>query len=118
MSNTSLLLLILCLFGASYLPRLFPMLYFSQRQVPQWFSDWMKYVPISLFAALVFKDVFISANHFDLIGNVRIIADASFFVNFDIQRLADKLGFAFFCKIQLVDFSMIAKDYGKIRHPH
>lgn len=74
MSNTSLLLLILCLFGASYLPRLFPMLYFSQRQVPQWFSDWMKYVPISLFAALVFKDVFISNNSFDLIGNTRIIA--------------------------------------------
>ncbi|MGM0167558.1 hypothetical protein IGI39_002542 [Enterococcus sp. AZ135] len=74
MSDTSLLLLIFCLFGASYLPRLFPMLYFSQRQVPQWFSDWMKYVPISLFAALVFKDVFISENHFDLIGNVRIIA--------------------------------------------
>jgi branched-subunit amino acid transport protein len=64
MSNTSLLLLILCLFGASYLPR----------QVPQWFSDWMKYVPISLFAALVFKDVFISGNHFEVIGNVRIIA--------------------------------------------
>ncbi|MBU5361535.1 AzlD domain-containing protein [Enterococcus raffinosus] len=74
MSNTSLLLLILCLFGASYLPRLFPMLYFSQRQVPQWFSDWMKYVPISLFAALVFKDVFISGNQLDVIGNVRIIA--------------------------------------------
>lgn len=74
MSNMSLLLLILCLFCASYLPRLFPMLYFSQRQVPQWFSDWMKYVPISLFAALVFKDVFISSNHLDLIGNVRIIA--------------------------------------------
>ncbi|OJG84844.1 branched-chain amino acid transport [Enterococcus raffinosus] len=34
----------------------------------------MKYVPISLFAALVFKDVFISNNSFDLIGNTRIIA--------------------------------------------
>ncbi len=74
MSNNSLLLLILCLLGASYLPRLFPMLYFAQRQVSQWFSDWMKYVPISLFASLVFKDVFISNNSFDLIGNTRIIA--------------------------------------------
>lgn len=74
MSDMSLLILILCLFSASYLPRLFPMLYFSQRQVPQWFSDWMKYVPISLFAALVFKDVFISENQFDWLGNVRILA--------------------------------------------
>lgn len=74
MSDSSLLLLILCLFGASYLPRLFPMLYFSQRQVPQWFSDWMKYVPISLFAALVFKDVFINNNQLDIVDNVRIIA--------------------------------------------
>lgn len=74
MSKTYLLVLILCLFGASYLPRFLPMLYFSQRQVPQWFSDWMKYVPISLFAALVCKDVFLTNNQFDLIGNIRIIA--------------------------------------------
>ncbi|GCF92936.1 branched-chain amino acid transporter [Enterococcus florum] len=74
MSKLLLFGLILCLFAASYLPRVVPMLYFSQRQVPHWFSEWMKFVPISLFAALVFKDVFISHEHFELGGNIRIIA--------------------------------------------
>lgn len=66
MSNFYLLLLILSLFVASYIPRVIPMLYFSQRKVPEWFSEWMKFVPISLFAALVFKDVFISHAHFEI----------------------------------------------------
>lgn len=74
MSSSYLVLLIVGLFGASYLPRLFPIMYFSQRQVPEWFSEWMKYVPISLFAALVFKDVFITENNFDLLGNIKIVA--------------------------------------------
>lgn len=73
MSNY-LLLVIICLFGASYLPRLFPMMYFAKHKVPEWFSEWMKFVPISLFAALVFKDVFLTDNAIDLIGNMKIIA--------------------------------------------
>ncbi|EOH87308.1 AzlD domain-containing protein [Enterococcus pallens] len=74
MSNLYLVLLILSLFVASYIPRVIPMLYFSQRKVPEWFSEWMKFVPISLFAALVFKDVFISHEHFEIGGNIRILA--------------------------------------------
>lgn len=74
MSDRYLLLLILSLFAASYIPRVIPMLYFSQRRVPEWFTEWMKFVPISLFAALVFKDVFISHEHFEIGGNIRVVA--------------------------------------------
>ncbi|OJG18120.1 branched-chain amino acid transporter [Enterococcus canis] len=69
-----MILLILGLFLASYLPRVIPLFYFSRRQVPVWFSDWMKYVPVALFAALSFKDVFITHDHLDLAWNVKILA--------------------------------------------
>lgn len=74
MSNWQLFFLILGLTVVSYLPRTLPMFYFAKRPIPTWFSDWMKYVPIALFAALSFKDIFIEKNHFSFVGNVRIVA--------------------------------------------
>ena len=67
MTKLYLLLLVACLFIVAYIPRLFPMLYFTHRKVPSWFSDWMKYVPVALFAALAFKDVFITHEHLDIV---------------------------------------------------
>ena len=34
-------------------PRLLPMKFFTTRKIPEWFNEWMKYVPVSLFTALV-----------------------------------------------------------------
>ncbi|MGM0125770.1 branched-chain amino acid transporter [Enterococcus sp. AZ194] len=74
MTNLSLLFMIGGLFAVSYLPRVLPLLYFTKRKVPTWFSEWMKYVPVALFAALSFKDVFITHEHLDLAWNVKIVA--------------------------------------------
>lgn len=74
MTKMYLLLLVGCLFIVAYVPRLFPMLYFTHRKVPAWFSEWMKYVPVALFAALAFKDVFITHEHLDLAWNTKIVA--------------------------------------------
>ncbi|WP_281165822.1 AzlD domain-containing protein [Liquorilactobacillus sicerae] len=43
-------------------PRLIPLRVFSTRKIPLWFNEWMKYVPVSLFTALVVKDIFIDTN--------------------------------------------------------
>ncbi|WP_270345434.1 AzlD domain-containing protein [Enterococcus thailandicus] len=74
MSKSYLILLVACLFLAAYIPRVVPMLYFTQRKVPAWFSDWMKYVPVALFSALAFKDVFITHEHLDFAWNIKILA--------------------------------------------
>ena len=74
MTKLYLLLLVACLFIVAYIPRLFPMLYFTHRKVPSWFSDWMKSVPVALFAALAFKDVFITHEHLDIAWNIKIAA--------------------------------------------
>lgn len=74
MTKTYLLLLVLSLFVVAYVPRLFPMLYFTHRKVPSWFSEWMKYVPVALFAALAFKDVFITHGQLEIVWNNKILA--------------------------------------------
>ena len=65
MTDLAIYGLIFGLFLAAYLPRVLPIFYFSKRQIPSWFHEWMKYVPISLFAALVAKDVFIKGTVFE-----------------------------------------------------
>ncbi|MFC0234356.1 AzlD domain-containing protein [Vagococcus entomophilus] len=74
MTSFSLFFLIISLFLVSYVSRLLPMLYFSKKEIPKWFSGWMKYVPVSLFSSLAFKDVFITHDHLDLLWNVKILA--------------------------------------------
>lgn len=48
---------------AAFLPRYFPMRFFTNRKIPEWFNEWMKYVPISLFTALVVKGIFLSSKY-------------------------------------------------------
>ncbi|NGS80590.1 AzlD domain-containing protein [Staphylococcus aureus] len=74
MTKLYLLLLVACLFIVAYIPRLFPMLYFTHRKVPSWFSYWMKYVPVALFAELPFKDVFITHEPLDIAWTINISA--------------------------------------------
>ena len=45
-----------------------PMKFFTTRKIPEWFNEWMKYVPVSLFTALVVKDIFIDTSHYTFIG--------------------------------------------------
>ena len=45
---------------AAFIPRYFPVLFFSTRHIPEWFNEWMKYVPVSLFTALIVKNVFVT----------------------------------------------------------
>lgn len=68
MSNMDHLILILLSMVVAYLPRFIPLRIFSTRQIPQWFNEWMKYVPVSLFTALVVKDVFIDTKDYTFVG--------------------------------------------------
>lgn len=60
---------------AAFIPRYFPILFFSTRKIPEWFNEWMKYVPVSLFTALVIKNIFITTAgyHFVPFGHVEQI---------------------------------------------
>ncbi|HIW71182.1 MAG TPA: AzlD domain-containing protein [Candidatus Levilactobacillus faecigallinarum] len=48
-------------FCVAFVPRFLPLMLFTKREIPEWFNEWMKYVPVSLFTALVVKDIFIDS---------------------------------------------------------
>lgn len=52
---------------AAFIPRYFPIHFFSSRKIPEWFNEWMKYVPISLFTALVIKNIFITTKGYHFV---------------------------------------------------
>ncbi|WP_083478801.1 AzlD domain-containing protein [Liquorilactobacillus capillatus] len=54
------LILVILSMLVAFGPRFIPLRIFSTRDIPKWFNEWMKYVPVSLFTALVVKDVFIN----------------------------------------------------------
>lgn len=63
---------------AAFIPRYFPILFFSTRNIPEWFNEWMKYVPVSLFTALIVKGIFVTTAgyHFVPFGHVEQILAA------------------------------------------
>ena len=76
-------LLLIILGGiAAFIPRYFPMRIFTKRKIPEWFNEWMKYVPVSLFTSLVVKGIFITTEgyHFVPLGHVAQIIAAVFVV--------------------------------------
>ena len=63
---------------AAFITRYFPILFFSTRKIPEWFNEWMKYVPVRLFTALIVKNVFVTTAgyHFVPFGHVEQILAA------------------------------------------
>jgi len=47
------LLLITGMGVVTYLPRLLPLFFLSQRQLPQWLIDWLDMIPVAILAALL-----------------------------------------------------------------
>jgi branched-subunit amino acid transport protein len=60
--TTEHLILIILSMLVAFGPRFIPLRIFTTRKIPLWFNEWMKYVPVSLFTALVVKDIFINTN--------------------------------------------------------
>ncbi|MGB3159623.1 AzlD domain-containing protein [Carnobacterium sp.] len=50
--------LILGMSIVTYLPRMLPMLILSKRTIPEKLAKWMSFIPVSIFSALVFSDIF------------------------------------------------------------
>lgn len=63
MNTTDHLILVVLSMLVALGPRAIPLRIFANREIPAWFNEWMKYVPVSLFTALVVKDVFIDTHH-------------------------------------------------------
>ncbi|GAB6092724.1 AzlD domain-containing protein [Furfurilactobacillus curtus] len=70
------LVLVLCAGVAAFIPRYFPMLFFSKRKIPAWFNEWMGFVPVSLFTALIVKQIFVTSTYAFSMGNIAAMISA------------------------------------------
>ena len=62
MSHEEILSCILGMCAVSYLPRVLPPLILARTKMSPFLSRWLKYVPTSVFGALVFSEIFIDGD--------------------------------------------------------
>ena len=60
------LILIIGMSVVTFIPRFFPLLLLSKKEISPSFSRWMSYIPVSIFAALVASDIFFWEGDFSL----------------------------------------------------
>ncbi|MGX7418683.1 AzlD domain-containing protein [Carnobacterium gallinarum] len=84
------LYLILGMAVVTYLPRLLPILLLSNRELPEKFVKWMSFIPVSIFAALIFSDIFFWEREFNLnpLNNLKLVpAMLVFFVAYKTKNI-------------------------------
>ncbi|TQQ85527.1 AzlD domain-containing protein [Peptacetobacter hominis] len=58
MSNTYIFLICLGMGIVTYIPRVLPLILFSDREMPDGLKEALKFVPVAMLSALIAKDVF------------------------------------------------------------
>ncbi len=65
----------------TYLPRVLPLLLLTNYKLPKWFELWLKFVPTTIFGALIFSEIFVRDNSLNLnLNNIYLIASSIVFV--------------------------------------
>lgn len=83
MKNSSIYIYLLIIGIAifTYIPRSIPIVCLSKKKLPNWLVKWMKFIPSSIFAALICPDIFTSNGSLLLnIENTKIIAAILVFI--------------------------------------
>jgi len=62
MLETEYVLLVFSMGLVTYIPRWFPLIFLSQRKLPQWFVEWLELVPVAILSALIFSEIFVTGN--------------------------------------------------------
>ncbi|MEF9938266.1 AzlD domain-containing protein [Carnobacterium sp.] len=84
------LYLILGMAVVTYLPRMLPMLLLNNREIPEKIVRWMSFIPVSIFAALIFSDIFFWENQFSInpLENLKLIpAIIVFFIAYKTKNI-------------------------------
>jgi len=82
----------------TYIPRLIPIIFLSQRELPQWLLDWLDYIPAAILSALIFPAILTSGEPrtFDVTSPDLLIAIPTFLVAFKTKSLAGTVIFGMF----------------------
>ena len=58
MSTSQYLLLFAGMGLVTYVPRWVPLLFLTQRRLPQWFVEWLDLIPVAILSALIVPELF------------------------------------------------------------
>lgn len=82
----------------TYIPRLIPILFLSQRELPQWMLEWLDYIPAAILSALIFPAILTSGETriFDVTRPELLVAIPTFIVAAKTRSLAGTVIFGMF----------------------
>lgn len=66
----------------TFIPRFFPMIMLTKREISPAFSRWMSYIPVSIFASLVAYDIFFWEEVFSVnpVENIKLVPSILVFI--------------------------------------
>lgn len=80
METNALIFVIMGMAIVTYIPRMVPMVYLSDREIPSWLNEWLGYIPVTVLAALLFPILFKSEGKITLTGNPYLLAAIPTFI--------------------------------------
>ena len=90
MDSTYVWAAIFSMTAVTYGPRAFPLLFLSKADLPKWFDTWLRYIPTTIFGALIFSEIFVKENGLDLaLTNIELLVSiATFILAYKMKSLA------------------------------
>lgn len=91
-------LLVLGMGIVTYIPRLIPVIFLSQRELPQWLVRWLDFIPAAILSALIFPAILTSGEPriFDATRPELLVAIPTFIVAAKTKSLAGTVVFGMF----------------------
>lgn len=88
--NTDYLLVFVGMGLVTYIPRWFPLVFLSRRQLPQWLIEWLDFIPAAILSALVLPCLVTAGDprHLDLLRHELLVAIPTFIFALKTRSLA------------------------------
>ena len=88
--NTDYLLVFVGMGLVTYVPRWFPLVVLSRRQLPQWLIEWLDFIPAAILSALVLPCLVTAGDprHLDLFRHELLVAIPTFIFALKTRSLA------------------------------
>lgn len=88
--NMEILLIIVCMGAVTYIPRWAPLHLLSRRDLPEWFIEWLDFIPAAILSALVLPAILTvgEPRHVDLLRTEFLLALPTLLVAVKTRSLA------------------------------
>jgi branched-subunit amino acid transport protein len=90
MTPTDYLLIVIGMGVVTYIPRWLPLLFLSRRGLPEWFAEWLDFIPAAILSALIFPLLVTTGEprHLDLLRPELFVAIPTLIVAVKTRSLA------------------------------